>query len=197
MERPGKRGDLNAEEAERNGDGQSPWRVAHVIGCAALESGVALDLVESGGIVGIVMMDELLAGGPVDDVVASGDDLAIEGKNAEKQNGKKNGKSAGDSDQHQADIVLLLLAGRIGGCGHLYRLNPKTKPANMANWWQGRAGRDNRLRYGNIGREEMRSGGIGFRQAPVQCACWGYERLKRRRDTRRTTRALSRATKAR
>jgi hypothetical protein len=86
-QRPGKGSRHGADIAERQSQGQSPGSIAHVIGCAAGKSGVVLDLIEGCRVVRIAVMNQLLAGGPVDDEVAAGDSLAIKRQEAEKQNG--------------------------------------------------------------------------------------------------------------
>ena len=86
-QRPGKGCRHGAGIAEGQSQGQSPGSIAHVIARAAGKSRVVLDLIDARGVVRIAVMDELLAGGPVDDEVAAGDGLAIKRQEAEKQNG--------------------------------------------------------------------------------------------------------------
>src|ERR1700722_765873 len=78
-QRPGKCGGGGREKAEGVGERQGPGRVAHVVGAGAAESGGALDGVDGVRVVGIAVLDELMAGGPVDDEVAAGDGGWIEG----------------------------------------------------------------------------------------------------------------------
>jgi hypothetical protein len=61
-----------------------------------LKSRVPLDAAYGGGIVGIAMMDKLLAGSPVGDEIAFGYEIAIEGHGADKQNGKDKRQRAWD-----------------------------------------------------------------------------------------------------
>ena len=53
------------------------------------------------------MMDELLAGGPVDDEIAPGDDIAIERHQREKEGGEDNRQRACNRDQEHSDVALL------------------------------------------------------------------------------------------
>jgi hypothetical protein len=78
-ERPGKSGDRGREIAEGIGERQGPGSVAHVEGAGTAEAGGALDAVDGIGVIGIAVLDELVAGGPVDDEVAAGNDGGIEG----------------------------------------------------------------------------------------------------------------------
>ena len=71
-ERPGKRGSYGREIAERVGKRQGPGSVAHVEGAGTAEAGSALDAVDGIRVIGITVLDELVAGGPVDDEVSCG-----------------------------------------------------------------------------------------------------------------------------
>lgn len=104
--RPGKRGDGGREVAEGVGQGQRPGSVAHVVGAGAAETGVAFDAADGGGVIGIAMLDELMAGGPVDDEVAAGNGGGICGKGAEKKSGVEGGEDAGDGNEECGEFAL-------------------------------------------------------------------------------------------
>ena len=54
------------------------------------------------------MVNKLLAGGPVDDEIAPGDDGAVERHGAEKQSGEDHPQRAGNRDRKYGKIALLL-----------------------------------------------------------------------------------------
>ena len=97
-----------AEKAEGVGDGEGPGRVAHDEYGPRVKTGRMLDGPDCVSVVGIVVVNELAAGGPVRKEVATGSQFACnrESKDVEDGDGKR---QAGDSgNRNFCDIAAVI-----------------------------------------------------------------------------------------
>ena len=104
-------GKAQAKKTERVGEGQRPGRVAHDEDGAGVKAGGVLEGRDGVAVVGVAVVDELAAGGPVGDEVARGGQFAGngDGEDVEDGDGKR---QAGDSGNRNFSEVAALLCWR-------------------------------------------------------------------------------------
>ena len=105
-ERPGKRGGYRREVAERVGEREGPGSVAHVEGARAAEAGSVFNAVDGIGVIWIAVLDELVAGSPINDKVAAGDDGGTERHDGEKEGGEDDSERACNGDKECGEVTL-------------------------------------------------------------------------------------------
>ena len=128
QQRPRQRSDARSKESQRQSKGQTPRRIPHVIRPAlAIEAGAAFEIAHRHRIVGISVMHQLLAGRPVDDVIARPRQMTDHRHHAQKQRSQRDRHPARDADQQLGEVGLPFWLGGNGAVGHCGHSNNATR----------------------------------------------------------------------
>ena len=109
-EGPEDSGEAQAQKTEGVGEGEGPGRVAHDEDGAGVKAGRVLDGPDGVAVIGIVVVDELAAGGPVRKEVAIGSQFACnrDGKDVEDGDGKRQASDGGNRNFSEVAAVMSL-----------------------------------------------------------------------------------------
>lgn len=101
-------GNAQAEKTERVGDGQRPGRVTHDEDGAGVKAGGVLEGRDGVTVVGVAVVDEQAAGGPVGDEVARGGQFAGYGHGEDEEDGDCKREAGGTGNCNFSEVGALL-----------------------------------------------------------------------------------------
>jgi len=118
QEGPEDSGNAQAEQAEGVGDGKGPRRVAHDENGTRVKAGGVLDGPDGIAVVGIVVVDELEASGPVRKEVATGSQFACNGDSKDVEDGECQRQAGGSGDRNLGKVARILMRREVRLAGH-------------------------------------------------------------------------------